>query len=105
MIAFKTFRPPYTASSKQPGGCILPAGLDLPTIAVESGWSETASGLSQDRRLWLQGGAGEVHLVLIVKWVERANHRVSGTIEAYNLGQAGNENLLQTEVLLMSMTF
>jgi hypothetical protein len=42
-------------------------------------------------------------LVLIVKWVKRANNQVSGTIEAYNLDQAGNENLLQTEVWLMNL--
>jgi hypothetical protein len=99
MTAFKNFHPPYNSSSKEPDFCVLPEGLDLPTIVIEAGWSETNQRLQRDKALWLRGGAGDVKLVLLVKWYKRVNDRVAGTAEVWELDATGNENLLQSEVL------
>ena len=54
------FGPPYTASSKEPDQYIPPHGLALPTVVVESGWTEPRPHFSQDKSLWLTDGAGAV---------------------------------------------
>jgi hypothetical protein len=51
-------------------------------------------------RLWLKGGKGAVKIVLLLKWSKLGNSRVKGDVELYNLDPAGNENLLQTEVII-----
>ena len=85
------------SSSKQPDQCIVPTGQDLPTVVVESGWTES---LHRDMSLWLKGGAGAVRIVLLFKWSKKlAGNRVKGYVEVYNLDPAANENLIQTEVI------
>jgi hypothetical protein len=96
MITFTTFGPPYTSSSKEPNMCIRPVGQTMPTVVVESGWLEFRP---QDLSLWLRGGAGTVHRVLLFKWSKLTGNRVKGVVEVYNLDQAGNENLMQTEAI------
>jgi hypothetical protein len=50
-------------------------------------------------KLWLLGGAGAVRVVLLFKWSELVGGRVKGYVELYDLDPAGNERLLQTEVI------
>ena len=50
--------------------------------------------------LWLKGGAGAVRVVLLFKWSKVAGNRVKGDVELYNLDIAGNENLIQAEVII-----
>jgi hypothetical protein len=50
--------------------------------------------------LWLEGGRGTVQIVLLFKWSKLVNGRVKADIEVYNLDQAGDVNLLQTEVII-----
>ncbi|CUS08063.1 unnamed protein product [Tuber aestivum] len=45
---------------------------EFPTIALESGWSESQAQLERDSQLWLQGSAGAVKVVLLFKFF-RAN--------------------------------
>ena len=70
----------------------------MPTIVVESGWSEAATRLHDDMRLWLKGGNGQVKVVLLFKWSKITNNRVKGNVEVYDLDAAGNHRLVQTEV-------
>jgi hypothetical protein len=71
----------------------------MPTVVIESGWTESRPNLLRDLRLWLKGGAGAVQLVFLFKWSKLTGNRVKGVIEVYNLDQAGNENLIQREVI------
>ncbi|EEP76894.1 predicted protein [Uncinocarpus reesii 1704] len=89
----------YAASQKQPDMSIVPVGQDLPSVAIESGWSEKFAKLHRDKRLWLVGGAGQVQLVLLVKWTKMPGNRVKGVIESWDLDPAGNERLLQEEII------
>src|SRR5271154_4807096 len=97
MKAFKNFVLPYTSSSKEPDQCIRPISLTMPTIAFESGWTESRPHLHRDMSLWLKGGGGAVQLVFLFKWSKLVGNRVKGVVEVYNLDQAGNENLVQRE--------
>jgi len=90
------FDPPYAASSKQPDQMILPPGLNMPTLAVEAGWSEATTKLKADMRLWIRGGA--VNIVLLFKWSKLVGGRVTGWVEVYEPGPGG-ERLIQSETL------
>jgi hypothetical protein len=50
--------------------------------------------------LWLNGGAGFVQVVLLIKWTKVTRNRVKAFIEVYDLDPAGNERLLQNEVII-----
>ncbi len=94
------FAPPYASSVKEPDQCILPPNLNLPTVAVESRWSESRPHLLQDAKLWLQGGAGQVQVVIVLKWTRLVGGRVKGQIEQYRLDQAASPTLIQREVVI-----
>jgi hypothetical protein len=102
-VAFKNFGPPYTLSSKEPGRCVCPVGLYLPTVVIESGWSESRPRLHNDVNLWLKGGAGAIKIVLLFKWSKSTSGQVRGHVKVHNLDPAGNVNLLQTEVIIISL--
>jgi hypothetical protein len=95
--AFKSFQGPYASSVKEPDTHFEVKGQQLPSIVVESGWSESKK-LRDDMKLWLVGGAGQVQLVLLLKWSKNAQGKVLGVIEMWGLDKAGNEILLQTAV-------
>jgi hypothetical protein len=105
MAAFKIFQPPYNSSSKEPDFCVLPVGLELPPIVIEAGLSETKQRLQRGKTLWLKGGAGDVKLVLLLKWYKRINNRVAGTVKIWELDATRTENLLQSEVLLICLKY
>ncbi|KAG5300713.1 hypothetical protein I7I48_00505 [Histoplasma ohiense] len=96
---FRSFQAPYTSSLKQSDWFFQVQGQYLPTIVVESGWTETTTKLHRDMRLWLIGGANQVQLVLLLKWTKNANRRVSGVVQLWALNQMGNETLLQTAII------
>ena len=50
--------------------------------------------------LWLRGGAGFVQVVLLFKWTKITDDRVKAFVEVFDLDPAGNERLLQTEVII-----
>jgi hypothetical protein len=72
--------------------------MSLPTLVIESGWSESRTQLYEDRDLWLTGGAGSVQVVLIMKWTKNAAKQVKGDIEVFDLDPFGNVRTLQQEV-------
>ena len=98
-IAFNTFPPPFGNSRKQPDYCILPQGQNLPTIVVETGWSESFLRLRDDMRLWLISGAGALQLVMLFNWSKLTGGRIKGVVEVHNLDPAGNCRLNQTKVV------
>jgi hypothetical protein len=97
-LGFTAFTGQYTGSRKEPDYFIIPRGLTLPTVVVESGWSETRAQLERDRDLWLQGGQATVQLVFILKWTKNATQQVSGDVKVYDRCPLGNVQLLQSEV-------
>ena len=72
----------------------------MPTVVVEAGWSEFFPRLRNDMKLWIQGGAGGVKMVLLFKWSQLKDRRVKAAVEVYDVNPAGNENLMQTEVAI-----
>ncbi|KAN0080681.1 hypothetical protein V8E54_003885 [Elaphomyces granulatus] len=94
---FRAFGPPYQASKKQPDYCVNPVGVRLPTLVIESGWSERH--LYRDRDLWLRGGRGSVEVVLIIKWSKNAANLVNGKIEVFDLDAQGNVRCIQEMVI------
>ncbi|OJJ83629.1 uncharacterized protein ASPGLDRAFT_26510 [Aspergillus glaucus CBS 516.65] len=92
---FTEFGGSYTHSRKEPDLCIKPVGMTLPTVVIESGWSESREQLYEDRDLWLKGGRESVQMVIIVKWTQNAAKQVEGDIELVDLDTDGNARLLQ----------
>ncbi|ODM17647.1 hypothetical protein SI65_07322 [Aspergillus cristatus] len=97
---FENFQAPYTASHKEPDQCILPPGKSLPTVVIESGWSETKPQLYRDRDLWLRGGVGNIQVVIILKWSADSERKVKGDIEVYDLDTLGNIRCISCEAIL-----
>lgn len=94
---FNTFSPPYSMASKEPDICVLPDSLQLPTIAVECGWSESWPRLLADRNLWLIGGSS-VEAVILIRWTKLTGNRVKGDLHFHGRDAARNAVLLQQEV-------
>ncbi|PGH28708.1 hypothetical protein GX50_08554 [[Emmonsia] crescens] len=97
VVAFQNFQGPYAFSSKEPDLAILPDAQPLPTIVVESCWSESYPRLQQDMQLWLEGGAPTVQLVLLLEWSKSSATQVKGRIEVHGRNSAGTISLLQAE--------
>lgn len=76
------------------------SGHLLPTVAVESGWSETTPQLHNDLNVLLVGGNGDIKVVVIVKWSRLAENRVSGVAELYKCDRNGMLVCKQSEVCL-----
>ncbi|KKZ59940.1 hypothetical protein EMCG_05231 [[Emmonsia] crescens] len=94
---FQNFQGPYAFSSKEPDLAILPNAQPLPTIVVESCWSESDPKLQQDVQLWLEGGAPTVQLVMLLEWSKSSATQVKGRIEVHGRNSAGTIGLLQAE--------
>jgi hypothetical protein len=63
---------------------IRPDNQRLPTLVIESGWSESFPRLRNDLNLWLVGGAGAVKATIILKWqTVTGTNRVRGVAEFY----------------------
>lgn len=100
MIGFTGFLGQYTSSRKEPDAHIIPLTLDMPTVVVESGWSESRAQLHRDRNLWLIGGRGVVNVVIVIKWVKNRSNQVKGDIELFDLDPQGAVRSLQQEVTI-----
>ncbi|KAL2215619.1 hypothetical protein M432DRAFT_634610 [Thermoascus aurantiacus ATCC 26904] len=92
----------YSSSSKEPDLFISPGTQDLPSVVVESGWSESWPYLHQDMHLWLAGGAPTVQLVLLLRWSKTTSNRVGGVLEVYGRDPAGAVILLENETILIT---
>ncbi|KAK2807283.1 hypothetical protein FQN50_005436 [Emmonsiellopsis sp. PD_5] len=93
---FDAFVSPYASSSKEPDVCIRPDNLTLPTIAVESGWSDARPRFLADKDLWLVGGP-TVEAVFLVQWAKVAGGHIKGYIELYARTASRDTVLVQTE--------
>ena len=73
-IAYSGFVGNWANSTKTPDLCYSPRidGVPtvFPTIVLESGWSESQTHLENDCKLWLEGSAGAVKVVLLYKLFE-----------------------------------
>lgn len=83
----KGFDGAYRDSRKILDFSITPRGKALPTIAVESGWSETFAKLKQDSRLWLKGADCEA--VILLNWKKILRNRVKGSVWIESLDDDG----------------
>ncbi|PKX89817.1 uncharacterized protein P174DRAFT_378604 [Aspergillus novofumigatus IBT 16806] len=89
---------PYSGSWKEPDFFFRPNNHILPTIAVESGWSESKELLRNGMDLSLVGGNGSTNVVIIVEWT-KLQERVSGTVELFVRDTNGMPTLQQSETI------
>ncbi|KAB8276087.1 hypothetical protein BDV30DRAFT_246761 [Aspergillus minisclerotigenes] len=72
-----SFTGKYTHSSKDPDLFLCPATDDLPSIVVESGFSESWPRLHADKDLWMYGST-TVNVVILLKWSKCVRNRCKG---------------------------
>ncbi|PWW71919.1 hypothetical protein C7212DRAFT_337360, partial [Tuber magnatum] len=85
MITYDTFVGAFAGSNKTPDLCYSPRVNDVPTefptIVLEAGWSESQAQLESDCKLWLQGSAGAVKVVLLFKlFAANINNEIKATL-------------------------
>jgi hypothetical protein len=88
---------PYSGSKKEPDFFFQVNDHILPTLAVESGWSESYTNILNDRDLLLVGGNGSTKVIIIVTWT-RSPGCVSGKVELFTHDRNGIPKLDQSEV-------
>ncbi|CRG85297.1 hypothetical protein PISL3812_02396 [Talaromyces islandicus] len=64
----KHFNGVYMNSLKEPDFLLRFDSQPLPSLTIESGWTESLPRLHADMRLWLVGGAPEVQVVIVLRW-------------------------------------
>ncbi|KAB8202720.1 hypothetical protein BDV34DRAFT_236757 [Aspergillus parasiticus] len=74
---FDSFTGQYTHSSKAPDLFLRPATYSLPSIVVESGWSECWPRLHADKDLWMYGST-TFNVVVLLKWSKCVRNRCKG---------------------------
>jgi hypothetical protein len=97
-IALSVRSGPYSGSWKEPDFFFRAEHDYLPTLAVESGWSESKEQLHKGMELLLVGGNGSTNVVIIVQWTRLQGARVSGTVELFVRDSNGMPTLQQSEV-------
>ncbi|GFF82790.1 hypothetical protein IFM61606_02540 [Aspergillus udagawae] len=90
---------PYSGSWKEPDFFFRAEHDYLPTLAVESGWSESKEQLHKGMGLLLVGGNGSTNVVIIVQWTRLQGARVSGTVELFVRDSNGMPTLQQSETI------
>lgn len=89
---------PYADSSKEPDLAMRVDNQHLPTLVIESGWSESLNRLREEARLWLVGGNATA--VIVICWRSVAStDEVEGEVELYFLDEDGDSVLRQTEIV------
>ncbi|BAE63076.1 unnamed protein product [Aspergillus oryzae RIB40] len=78
---FDGFTGQYTHSSKEPDLFLCPATDDLPSIVVESGFSESWPRLHADKDLWMYGST-TVNVVILLKWSKCVRNRCKANLSA-----------------------
>ena len=75
---YKNFGAPFARAVKEADFTFIPMvgpgrtkGAKFPSVVLESGWSESATRLREDARLWQEGSAGAVRVVLQIKFYGR----------------------------------
>ncbi|KAK6814482.1 hypothetical protein RU639_009350 [Aspergillus parasiticus] len=85
---FDSFTGQYTHSSKAPDLFLRPATYSLPSIVVESGWSESWPRLRADKDLWMYRST-TVNVVILLKWSKCVRNRCKGKVEVWTRNRAG----------------
>lgn len=86
--ALEFTRGPYRSSRKEPDWFLRMEDQRLPTLVLESGWSETYHYLLDDLNASLLGGNGAIKSVVILNWTKvPGTQLVQGTVEHYVPGQ------------------
>jgi hypothetical protein len=96
-------RGPYRGSKKEPDFFFQVDDHIMPTVVVESGWSESDTRLYNDMNLLLVGN-GSLRVVIIVKWRKLQGNRVSGTVELFLRDRNGIPRLEQSETVFPDPT-
>ncbi|CUS12258.1 unnamed protein product [Tuber aestivum] len=91
----------YANTVKEPDFSFIPVGpnrvkRDFPSIVLEAGWSTTAVGLTEARRIWHDGSGGRVMVVILVKLFRPrgANDPIRVTLEISHTTPGGAYHLL-----------
>ncbi|KAJ9191511.1 hypothetical protein DTO164E3_6896 [Paecilomyces variotii] len=91
---------PYARSRKEPDLLLRVDGRRLPSLVVESGWSESFPRLEEDMNLWLVGGQGQVKATIILNWRRvRNTDTVRGNVLLYTLDR-NNMPRLQQDIVI-----
>ncbi|KAL2001959.1 hypothetical protein VTN02DRAFT_937 [Thermoascus thermophilus] len=90
---------PYSGSRTEPDFFFQVNDQILPTLVVESGWSESKEQLHDDMNLLLVGGNGAVKVVILVTWTKLQGGRVSGHVELFMRDQHDMPRLEQSETV------
>lgn len=90
----------YEGARKEPNFSLHYDSQPLPTLAIESGWSEYLHRLHDDMRLWLIGGNPDVQVVFVLYWTKFAGtpQRIKGILEAWERDPTGTPYMKQQEV-------
>ncbi|KAB8262801.1 hypothetical protein BDV32DRAFT_147345 [Aspergillus pseudonomiae] len=79
---FDNFPIPWQSVYKEPDVVFVYGPMNLPTVLVEVGYSQSWPSLLQDKDLWFQA-VPTVNVVILVKWNRRTNGRVAGYLELF----------------------
>ncbi|GAA82748.1 hypothetical protein AKAW_00863 [Aspergillus luchuensis IFO 4308] len=86
---FEIFIGAYASSSKEPDLYLSARPDRIPSVVIESGWTESFPCLRIDKDLWLRGTL-EVQYVILLKWSKVRNDKVKGWIEVWGRGNTGS---------------
>lgn len=87
---------PCASSLKQLDYSFIPKGQCMPTVLCAVGLTETYRQLIRDLRLWMEGGAGNLSLAILVKFNRRGGGRVAGFVEFYEFDTNSPTNVLNS---------
>jgi hypothetical protein len=91
---------PYSSSRKEPDLFFRPDNQPLPSLVIESGWSESLIRLQDDMDLWLVGGQGQVKATIILNWrLDTNTNTVRGGVQLYTLDRNGMPHLQQNLIV------
>ncbi|KAJ9292745.1 hypothetical protein DTO271G3_8444 [Paecilomyces variotii] len=91
---------PYSTSRKEPDLLLRPDARPMPSLVMESGWSESLPRLQDDVNLWLIGSQGKVKATIILNWQRVLNtDTVRGRVELYTLDRNGVPRLQQNIIV------
>lgn len=70
----------------------------MPTLAIESGWTESLDDLQDGMNLLLLGSDCAIRVVIMLQWTKLSNRRVSGIAQLFMRNREGIPELMQNEV-------
>ncbi|KAJ9195159.1 hypothetical protein DTO164E3_6920 [Paecilomyces variotii] len=90
----------YSNSRKEPDLLLRPDARPMPSLVMESGWSESLPRLQNNMNLWLIGSQGQVKATIILNGKLVANtNTVRGGVELYTLDRNRMPHLQQNIIV------